>query len=364
MKKPNKNGPFLRGEDSTHSMMSDVALALTPAFIWGIYAYGFRALLILAVTVLSAALAEWLMEKAFGRKGCFSDLSFLSTSFVFAALLPPSVPLWLPPLGAFLAICFFKHLFGGLGHNLLNPALSSYLSLRLLFPEAMTAFTEPFSRLPVFTFSFSKEELAPISSVYHGFSSFKELGYTDTIGLSQFLTGSVGGGIASSSVMLLLAGGLYLLVRRVISLAIPVSMTLTAALLYYAFPMGYDNRLYFMFYALGIGTAVFTAVFVATDPVTSPVTGKGRVLYGVLLGALTVFFRYRILWTEGAYLAVFLLSLTARFWDFFFRPRVYGKKRHFVGSVLLLPKTLSCEWQYRKKAAKTLLERIAPKKKG
>ena len=327
-------GPHIRCEDSTRSMMLDVLIALAPSFLWGFYAFGLRAVAILALSLLSCAGIEAILLKIPGRGGRVSDLSALVTGAVLAAALPVATPLYLIPLGAFFAVGL-KALFGGLGKNPVNPALFSLALLSFLFPQEISRFTRPFDGLS--SFSFTAEELAaarepsPLQALLNG-----ELPQSITV--SQLLTGSVAGGIASSSVLLLLAGLLYLLVRRVVSWHVPVSIlagTFGTALLSAEGTWGEKAR--FASLALITGSLVFFAVFGATDPVTSPITRKAKLFYGILAGALTVFFRNRTNAPEGAVFAILLLSLLSRPLDFLGRPRVYGKKRGLIHSLKALP---------------------------
>ena len=182
---------------------------------------------------------------------------------------------------------------------------------------------------------------------------------TQSITVSQLLTGSVAGGIASSSVLLLLAGLLYLLVRRVVSLHVPVSILIgafgTALLLAKG---SWSERAMLALLTLLSGSLIFLAVFGATDPVTSPITRKSKLLYGLLIGGLTVLLRSRTGALEGGVVAVLLVSLFSRPMDFLGRPRVYGKKRGLIRSLAALPAV----WKHRFLRLKEKLERFKTKK--
>ncbi|MBR3837265.1 MAG: RnfABCDGE type electron transport complex subunit D [Clostridia bacterium] len=348
-------GPHIRCEDSTRSMMLDVLIALAPAFLWGFYAFGLRAAAILAISLLSCVGIEAILLFIPGRGGSVSDLSALVTGAVLAAALPVATPLYLVPLGAFFAMGL-KALFGGLGKNPVNPALFSLALLYFTFPEKLSRFTRPFDGLP--SFSFTAEELAaarepsPLQALLKG-------DLTQSITVSQLLTGSVAGGIASSSVLLLLAGLLYLLVRRVVSLHVPVSILIgafgTALLLAKG---SWSERAMLALLTLLSGSLIFLAVFGATDPVTSPITRKSKLLYGLLIGGLTVLLRSRTGALEGGVVAVLLVSLFSRPMDFLGRPRVYGKKRGLIRSLAALPAV----WKHRFLRLKEKLERFKTKK--
>ncbi len=340
--------PHIRCEDSTRSLMLDVLIALCPSFIWGFYVFGLRAALLLFLSIASCVLLEWLVLKLLrGRAGNVSDLSAAVTGAILASLMPVAVPLWMAPLAAFLAIVIVKHLFGGSPNNRLNPALTSLAILYFLFPEHLTRLSQPFVHLPAF--SSPKTADASVFEVARPLQQMASGTLPTDPSASLLLTGSVAGGMASTSVLLLAAGALYLLVRRVISWHIPTFSLATVAVLSLVFVPEGVSRLPFMTLQLLSGALVFCVIFAATDPVTSPITGKGKIVFAVLLGALTYGLR-TLFSTEGVGFAILLASLTSRFWDYLFRPRVYGMPRNLVQSFQNVPgmfKPTFLKWKAR-----------------
>lgn len=336
--------PHVRAAEDSRSIMLDMTVAMMPAVIWGIYAFGLRAAVILLESILFCALLDWLMAKVL-RLNAAWDLSAIGTGLVLAAVMPVSVPLWLPPLGAIFAIAIFKHLPGHFGVRAFNPALYAVVALFLIFPGHMTRFIEPFSSLPAFAPTLSAEVLKEATTDPAIVSALRGGTLPPSVGFSQLLTGTTYGGIFTVPVILLLAGGLYLLVRRVITWHVPVSVLTTAAVVLAFFAEGgWEARLRFALLGLFYGPFVFAAVFLATEPNTCPVTRWGKVFGGVVLALLVLLFRFRTDVVSWVYVPVLLCGLLSRPLDYFFRPRVYGDRRHPIRSFKALPAILSASW--------------------
>lgn len=320
------NSPHIRHEDTVSSIMLDVIFALTAPLVWGIYVFGWRALTVTLLSVISAVLFEALYEKITHRPNTVRDLSAVVTGLLLAMNLPVSVPLWLPVLGSFFAIVVVKQLFGGLGKNFVNPVLASRAFLFVSFPAYMCRFTEPFSVLNPFSVSLREESLVDAVSSATPLKELKGGSLPQSATVFDLLTGKYAGCIGEVSALLLLIGGIYLLTKKVISWHIPVSFLGTIALLTFLFPQA-GTRFEFMTASLLSGGVILGAVFMATDFVTSPVTGGGKLVYGVLCGALTVFIRYFGGYSEGASFAILMANLLVWYLDQLFMPRPYGTKK-------------------------------------
>ncbi len=263
-------------------MMADVLIALVPAAVWGVYKFGLRALLIIAVSTAAAAASEALFDLAVKRPLSVGDLSAVVTGVLLAFCLPSTVPLYVPAVGAVFAVVVVKCFFGGIGCNILNPALSGAVFVRLCFPEATAVTGDPLSVL--------KSGGMPEASYY------------------DVIVGNIPGNIGEVSALLLIAGGVYLIIRGVIDWRAPVFMIGSVVLVCFLIP---DNvsSFNFVMYEVFSGSLIMTALFMATDPVTSPATASGRAAFGVLAGVLTMLLRICGTQPEGVAYAVLTANL-------------------------------------------------------
>jgi len=320
--------PHIRQEENTRSIMLDVCIALIPSLIWGSYVFGLRVLVIALIAVLSCVGLEWLSQKIMRRPVTVSDGSALVSGLLLAMNLPASVPLWLIPLGAAFAIVLVKQLFGGIGKNFVNPVLAARVFLFLSYPIYMSRFTEPFVHLDPFSISPDSSRIADAVTSATPLSVLKQGQIPENISITDLLTGSHAGCIGEGASFILLAGFLYLTVRKVITPHIPLSFLGTVALLSYLFPQA-GGRMEFMIYSLSSGGLLLGAIFMATDYTTSPVTRGGKIVYGILCGALTVFIRFFGAYSEGVSFAILLSNLLVWYLDRLFRPRPYGLEKRF-----------------------------------
>ena len=310
--------PHARRGVTTTRLMIDVLIALAPTTLWGVAAFGPRAALVLLLSVASAVLFELLAQKLLRRPVTVRDCSAAVTGLLLGLNLSPDVPLYIPVVGAAFAIVVVKQLFGGIGKNVMNPALAARVFLMLAWTNGMTQFSEPFAYLS----SGSVDAVAsatPLASLKGGVMPAESL--------ADLFLGKTAGCIGEVSTLLLLVGGIYLLARRVIGWQIPVSFLGTVALLTFVFPQGGADRLSFMAASLCSGGLVLGAVFMATDYVTSPVTGVGRLIYGCGCGLLVVFIRYFGGYPEGVSFAILIMNALVWYLDMLTKPRVYGKSR-------------------------------------
>ncbi len=312
-----------RRHNTTAGIMLDVLIALLPAAIWGVYVFGFKAALVLLVSVISCVGFEALTQIILKRTVTISDLSAAVTGLLLGMNLSPSVPLYVPVVGAAFAIIVVKQIFGGIGKNIVNPALAARVFLMLAWASSMASFPKAYD------YGFDAVASAtPLAAIGNG---------TLPEGMSLFdlFLGRHGGCIGEVSTLLLLVGGIYLLIRRVIRWHIPVAMLGTVAILTFAFPLPLDgamaatlmDRLQFMTASLCSGGLMIGAIFMATDYVTSPVTNRGRIIYGVGCGLLVVFIRYFGSYNEGVSFAILIMNVLVWYLDMATKPRVYGKAR-------------------------------------
>ena len=298
--------------------MLDVLIALVPALVWGVFQFGWRALSVTVLSVLSCVLFEALFQKICRRDVTIADLSAAVTGVLFAFTLPVGVSYVLVVLGAFFAMVIVKGLFGGLGKNIVNPALAARIFLFISFPGQMTEFTPAGVRLPVFG-AFPPDAVTsatPLASLKSGLLP------TETV--PNLLFGANAGCIGEVSALLLLAGGLYLVVRRVIDPTLPLSCLAAVALIAYFFPQGGAEPVDFMLSELFSGGLVLGAVFMATDYVTSPATRTGRAIYGALIGLISMFIRYFGGYPEGVSFAILIMNLFVYYLDRYTRPKPFG----------------------------------------
>ena len=302
------SSPHIRGDFKTSRLMLDVVVALLPALAVGTWVLGFRALAVTAVSMVSAVGAEWLYCKVTGKQNTLRDCSALVTGMLLALTLPASVPYGIVVLGSVFAIVFAKCMCGGLGQNILNPALAARAFLMLLFPAALTHYeavdgvstATPLHRMVM--------PALPENS------------------LMDMVLGRIPGSIGELSALALLLGGVFLVARKVISPKIPLAYLGSVAVLTLIFSKT-GNPISWMLYSLLGGGVMLGAIFMATDYATSPVTPMGQILYGIGCGVLTVFFRYYGLFPEGVTYAILLMNLATWGIDRITAPRRFGVKK-------------------------------------
>ena len=293
------SAPHLTTRDTTRALMLDVLIALMPALLFsGCYFFGPRAFLVTLVSAAGCAGFEALFCLVTRRRQTVGDLSALVTGVLLAFTLPASVPYWAVLVGDFFAIVVVKGLFGGLGKNFLNPALAGRAFL-FSFPAVMTAF--PAVRSWEGLAIDAQSAATPMAALHAG--------DLPAVSLLEMFTGVRAGALGEVSAALLLLGGAYLLLRRVIRLRIPLSFLGTVAVLSWCFPQGGNAPLDWTLYSLMGGGLLLAALFMATDFTTSPVTFWGQVAYGVGCGALTVFLRTFGSYPEGVGFAVLVMNL-------------------------------------------------------
>ena len=320
--------PHIKNEIKTKHLMADVVIALIPALIWSIYVFGFRALTLTVISVISCVIFEYLYRKIMHKNNSISDLSAVITGILLAFSLPVTVPLWIPVIGAFFAIVIVKQLYGGLGKNIVNPALAARVFLFISYPTELTAYTKPGVYLNPFAINVTKAMTEP--SIVAGATPLAELknGLTSGLDTVSALTGNIPGTIGEVSATILTLTGIYLILRNVITWHIPVTYIATVATLTFIFPINGASRFDFMILELFTGGLILGAFFMATDYVTSPVTTLGRIIYGIGCGLITVFIRYFGGYPEGVSFAILIMNLLVWYLDKATKPRVFGGVRN------------------------------------
>jgi RnfABCDGE-type electron transport complex D subunit len=282
--------------------MADVCIAMLPATAFGVFQFGFHALLVLIVTVAACVLSEYVFQKMMKLPLTVSDMSAVVTGMILALNMPANIPLWIPALGGIFAIIVVKQLYGGIGQNFMNPALAGRCFLLISFAGKMSDFA---------------------MDGWTGATPLAQLKAGETVDVAAMFIGKIPGTIGEVSVIALLIGGIYLAVKKVISLRIPVTYILTVAV--FAFIFGKQDMTYVMAHICG-GGLVFGAFFMATDYVTSPITPKGQIVFGVLLGILTGLFRIFGGSAEGVSYAIIISNLLVPLIERFTLPTAFGKE--------------------------------------
>lgn len=315
--------PHIKGTDTTRSIMLDVIIALLPPLIFACYIFGMRSLTVTLVSVVSCMAAEGLFNLILKRRCTLGDLSAVVTGILLAYNLPVTVPLWIPVLGALFAIVVVKGLFGGIGKNVVNPALAARVFLFMSFPDLMSRYLQTGSTLAAFEGVTGTDLLAGATPLV----KLKQ-GLMPDVSLVDLIIGNCPGVIGEVSSMLLIAGFIYLLVRRVITWHIPVAYVGSVALICYLLPSSSAVIPHeFMLSQIFSGGLLLGAIFMATDYVTSPITRTGRLIYGVGCGAITVFIRYFGGYNEGVSFAILIMNLLVRYIDNFTKPTKFGGLR-------------------------------------
>ena len=302
------SSPHIRGNFRTNRIMLDVVIALIPALTVGIIVQGIRGLLVAVLSMVCAVGFEWLWCLFTKNRNTVVDGSALVTGLLLAMTLPVSVPLWQVVAGNFFAIIVIKAIFGGLGQNIFNPALAGRAFLMFIFPMGIT-------RYP------GLDGVTSATPLHH-----MVMPALPEESLLDMFLGNCPGSIGEISALALIAGGVYLVIRKVISPRIPLAYVGTVALLSLVFHKT-DSALMWSAYSVLSGGLLLGAIFMATDYVTSPVTAKGQIIYGVGCGVLTLLFRYFGLFPEGVTYAILLSNACVWVIDRLTPPARFGVKK-------------------------------------
>jgi len=298
-------GPHLWKNQSTSRIMYLVVIALLFPTASGIYFFGLRAITVIAVSVVAAVATEYVCKRL-RKKPFVMDWSAVITGLLLALVLPATLDLWMVAVGSIFSIAIVKEAFGGLGHNIFNPALGGRAFLAASFSVKMTTWVEPMG--------FSADAVTTATPLG---SSFVWAGEKLALYRDIFL-GNTGGSLGETSALAILIGGIMLLALRIINWRIPTFYIGTVALL--ALAVGQDPVIYMFSGGLMIG-----AFFMATDYVTSPITGWGRIIFAVGCGVLTVIIRYYGGLPEGVAYSILFMNALSPLIDRYVRTRPYGK---------------------------------------
>ena len=307
------SSPHVHSPITTKTIMRDVLIALLPALLGGVYFFGLRVLLVTLISVAGCVFFEWAWCVLMKQASMLYDASAIVTGVLIAFVCPPTIPYWCVLVGDFFAIIIVKQLFGGIGRNIVNPALAAR-AFMFSWPVLMTGWIAPGTRNFLGTAD-AVSSATPLGAMHQGVMPEANL-------LDMFL-GNIGGCIGETSVLLLLIGFAYLLIRKVISPRIPLAFLGTVAVLSFLFPRGNDP---FVWCAaqLCTGGVMLGAIFMATDYVTSPVTHLGQVVFGIGCGALTVLIRYFGGYPEGVSYAILVMNCCVVLLDRIGRPKRFG----------------------------------------
>ena len=300
------SSPHVRSKDTSASIMFDVAIALVPATIFGIWRFGLYSALILLVAIGFAILSEYMFERLTGQKITIADGSALVTGLLLGLNLPATVPLWIPALGSTFAILFVKQFFGGLGQNFMNPALGARCFLLISFTGLMGNFNVD-----------GVSGATPLAILKSG----------GNIDVAASFLGMTNGTIGEVSALALIIGGIYLLVRKVITWHIPVIYVCSFAIFEALFAgHGADPR--FLLAEIFSGGLMLGAIFMATDYVSCPITKNGKIVYAVLLGVLTGILRTLGPSAEGVSYAIILCNIMVPLIERVTMPKAFGYEKN------------------------------------
>jgi electron transport complex protein RnfD len=294
--------PHIRDKVTTNRIMLDVIIALLPAFGIAVWIFGPRSVLVTGICVTACVFFEWAYEKLLKRKNTIGDYSAALTGIILAFNLPVTIPIWQAIFGSFVAIVLVKQLFGGLGKNFANPAVTARVVMFLAFSGTMTTWVVPFdwkSSADIVTGA------TPLVDLLH---IFRNEPVADLPSMWNLFLGVHGGCIGETSELALLIGFGYLLIRRIITPIVPVTFIGTVFILT-AIAGGLD----FGIYHILTGGLFFGAIFCATDYVTSPLTNLGRAIFGVGCGLLTVVIRLYGNFPEGVSFAILFMNMFVPF---------------------------------------------------
>jgi len=306
--------PHIHKKESIARIIWIVFLSLLPSGIAGIFIFGPRALWIIIACIVTAVSTEVIIMLLRHKRITIIDGSAVLTGLLLAYNLPSSLPIWMACVGSFFAIAIAKQAFGGLGRNIFNPALAGRAFLLIAWPKYMVNFTRPF------IYADSVTSATPLALIKDGkVENIYQMGITY---LDLFL-GNRGGCIGEVCIICLLAGALFLLLRRIISWHIPLSFIFTLGLLTWLWGGTKPGEADILF-SLMAGGLVLGAFFMATDYVTSPLTRKGQLIFGFGCGLLTFVIRKWGGYPEGVSFAILMMNATVPLLDRFCRPRIYG----------------------------------------
>jgi len=334
------SSPHIHQPPDLESIMRNVVYALLPLCAWAVYLFGLSALALIIVTTVACLLTETLFCRLAGKTNTIGDFSAVITGILLALTLPPGFPLWMAAVAGFIAIAAGKILFGGLGYNILNPALVGRAFVQAAFPVAITTWTPAFAKnrfvefipsSPAFPFTIPASTGKWSQSVVDGFSgatplAMQKFEHTGTDAM-QLLMGTTAGSIGETSALLILVCGSYLAIRKMLDWRIPVAIVLSTYVCGGLFYLADTTRYPDPIFQVLSGGLMLGAVFMATDMVASPTTPLGVWIYGALIGFLTIIIRLFGGLPEGIMYAILLGNAASPLIAQLTQPRIYGANR-------------------------------------
>ena len=296
------SSPHVRSKDTTERIMLYVIIALLPTTLFGIYNFGYRALILILVTIASCVASEWIFNKIVHKKQTINDLSAVVTGLLLALNLPATLPWWEAVLGGVFAIVVVKCMFGGLGQNFMNPALGARCFLLIAFAANMTNFTID-----------SYTGATPLAAMRNG----------DPVNTMDMLIGRTAGTIGETSAIAILIGAIFLILMGVIDLRIPASYIITFIVFMLLFS-GHGADWTYITAQLCGGGLMLGAFFMASDYVTSPITPMGQIIFGICCGIFTGLFRCFGANAEGVSFAIILSNILVPMIEKYTVPRAFG----------------------------------------
>ena len=301
------SSPHISSPVKTKNIMLDVIIAMVPALLASVYFFGPRALALVAITVAACVISEYVSRKVMKREQTIGDLSAVVTGMLLAFNYPATLPFWIAALGGVVAIVVVKQMFGGLGHNFANPAITARVILLTSFALRMTTWIEPFA--------WKAGEVDAVSAATT--LGLMANGSKDLPTYAQMLIGERAGCLGETCIIGLLIGGIYLVAKKVISPIIPVCYIGTVFV--FSAVLGTDPVMQILSGGLFLG-----AIFMATDYVTSPITNKGKVIYAIGCGVITVLIRLFASLPEGVSYSILLMNILTPLIENATMPRVFG----------------------------------------
>ena len=305
--------PHLKNQIKTKNIMLDVIISLIPALIASVILFGFRTFLLVISTVIACVLSEYIARKVMKRTNTIRDLSAVVTGILLAFTLPPGLPIWMSILGGIIAIVLIKQMFGGIGHNFINPALAARAILLISFPLAMGSWAAPFA--------YQDQNTAPIAAT----SSATPIviltaEYPEELpSYIDLFLGITPGSLGEVSTLALILGGIYLVIKKIITPIIPLIFIGTVFILAAIF--GQDPLAHVLSGGLFLG-----AIFMATDYVTTPLTNKGKAIFAAGCGFFTIIIRVFGDLPEGISFAIIIMNILVPYIDRITMPKTFNLK--------------------------------------
>lgn len=319
--------PHTHGIETTRKLMTGVIVALLPALFTSVFYFGYGAVIVTATAVISCVLFEWLIQRFIIKKPItITDGSAIVTGLLLAFNVPSNLPVFIVIIGSFVAIAIAKMTFGGLGNNPFNPALVGRVFMLISFPVQMTTWPVPAGLSTGYTDAVTGA--TPLAIMKEGLKNGESISdlVTQIPTPSQMFFGNMGGSIGEVAAIALLIGFIWLLIRKIITWHIPVSVVgsiaVFTAILWLADPDKYVNPLFHIL----AGGVLLGAIFMATDYVTSPMNPKAMVIYGCGIGILTVIIRIWGAYPEGVSFAILIMNAFVPLMNTYIKPKRFGKE--------------------------------------